>query len=155
MNAEPSLEYVSHIEDRIGWYNGAAKRNMMFYSGLRILLVLIGATLPFVAAQKEPEWATIAGLMGVIVAAVTGLEGFFRPGEKWQNFRATQIALMHEMRKFRHAIIAMPEKERVLGAETYRRAFDDFFTSTGNIMGAESERFWQIAVKDSAPERGG
>ncbi len=152
MSADVATGYLSYVRGRIAWYNDAANKHMKVYTGLRIVLVLTGAALPFAAAQEAQGWAVLVGIMGVVVAAATGLEGFFRPGEKWQNFRSTQVALKREEHKFLHAIIHVPESQKGLGNETYKAAYEAFFNSTDEIMRAESDRFWKLAVQDQVSE---
>jgi len=145
MASEPSKKYYDYVHTRIDWYSGAADRNMRIYTGLRIALVLAGATLPFVAAQ---DWKFVAGLFGVFVAAATGLEGFFRPGEKWQLFRSAQLALTRAARRFEHVLVAIPQDERNLSNTDYKVAYEAFVSTTDEIMRAESEQYWKTAVAD-------
>jgi hypothetical protein len=148
MDVEPTKEYCDYVHGRIGWYGGAADRYMRIYTSLRVALVLTGAILPFVAAQ---EWNVGAGVLGVLIAAATGLEGFFRPGEKWQLFRTTQLRLANELRKFEHATAGLAEEERDLRTPAYKGAYEAFFATTDEIMRGESEQFWRTTVEKKVP----
>ena len=63
---------------------------MVLFTGFRITLVVVSASLPALTVIAPPGWSTGAA---VLVAALAGLDTQFRWGEEWRHFRSNQLAL--------------------------------------------------------------
>ena len=93
-------EYIKErIDDQIEWYDKKSSKNQNCYKGLQILLILSGITIPFISGYVTTEsidLKIIVGALGIIIAAITAINGLFKFQEHWITYRTTSESLKHE-----------------------------------------------------------
>ena len=100
MDCETYLD--ERLQAQIDWHERKSAWNQRMFKRLQIVLIVAGALLPFAAGfqQTVPELAWATGLLGVLVAVVTGLLGLYRFQELWVDYRLTAEALQQEKYRF-------------------------------------------------------
>lgn len=78
--------------EQVGWLGRGARRDQRRYYALRLVSILGGVTIPALVglnigsdADSAVRWLTFG--LGLLVAAATALEEFFRYGERWRHYR--------------------------------------------------------------------
>jgi hypothetical protein len=93
-------EYIKErLDGQIKWYDKKSSENQNWYKGLQILLVLSGITIPFLSGFVTTESITlkiIVGALGLIIVAISAVNGIFKFQENWITFRTTCESLKHE-----------------------------------------------------------
>ena len=93
-------EYIKErIDDQIEWYDKKSSKNKNWYKGLQILLILSGITIPFLSGYVTTESITlkiIVGVLGLIIAAISAINGLFKFQENWITYRTTCESIKHE-----------------------------------------------------------
>ena len=84
--------------DQMFWFEDKAGQNQRRYYGLRLVTIAAGVVVPALVGVNVRESVTtdlawvIFGL-SLAVALAAALDGFFRFGERWRNYRHTAEAL--------------------------------------------------------------
>ncbi len=94
------LDYLTRrVDDQIAWYSEKGSWNQRWYKRLRAVEIVCAAAIPllvgFVADQTLSLKVTV-GLLGFVVAIITGIVTLYRFQENWVQYRATAESLKHE-----------------------------------------------------------
>ena len=90
---------AERLDDQIGWYDRKSASNQKWYKGLRMAQLLAAALIPFLTGYLAPEMPTtkfVVGLLGVGIAAITGMLDLCRFQQHWIEYRTTCEALRKE-----------------------------------------------------------
>ena len=113
MDAE---EYVKQrLDPQINWYDKRSTETQRRYKGLRVLEIVVAATIPLLAGfstDAVPALKLAAGLAGVIVAIASGLLALNQYQENWIEYRTTCESLRHH--KYRFLTGAEPYSDQVV-----------------------------------------
>lgn len=107
MNDKEFIE--QRVDDQIEWYCAKSGWNQRCFKRLRILEMLCAASIPFVVTYVVDESNTlriVAGVLGIIVAVISGVISLYRFQENWEQYRTTSESLKHE--KFLYLTNAEP-----------------------------------------------
>ena len=144
MNQISVEDYLAkRVDDQIAWYSQESGRAQRSWKRLRLAEVLAAALIPFAAAYAQQSvTAQIAvGLLGVIVALVTGALGVYKFQENWLLYRSTAEALKREKFLVLTGVAPYngehPEREFVARVEA--------------ILGKEGEAWQQATAKTQQP----
>jgi len=70
-------EYIAtRLDEQIAWYDQRSVRSQRWYKGLRIIEIVVAASIPFMVGyitEARPSVAFVVGLAGVAVAVISGL----------------------------------------------------------------------------------
>lgn len=86
------------LDNQINWYNDKSKRSQNWFKTLRVIEILAAATIPFLAGyvtDTEPKLKIAIGVLGVIIALVTGFISLNKFQEIWTEYRTTSETLKH------------------------------------------------------------
>jgi hypothetical protein len=112
--------FLTLLDSSIASTKRLADRAMCQFVGLRILMVVGGASIPFWTLMPE-RWP--AALAGVFVAALTGFDTQFQWGQEWQHFRSVQLTLERKKRDYQYRQAAL-QNGHIFGA--IKTADDNF-----------------------------
>jgi hypothetical protein len=85
------------LEESLQWYRAKSNSNKAWYQSLRFLTILSAALIPFLSTNSEiPLGHQLAGVLGVLIAVMEGLQQLKQFHVNWVNYRATEEALKHE-----------------------------------------------------------
>lgn len=91
MNAEPDSGY-SRLEDQIDWYSKRSAKNQDWYKRLKFIEIGCAALVPLTVSY----FPLVAGLLGVAVIVLEGLQHLNQFHRNWATYRSTCEALKHE-----------------------------------------------------------
>jgi hypothetical protein len=95
------------FQPTIAWYEGRSARAQSIYTRLKIVQIIVGALIPFVAGFQEQLKAVLAAdltllpalliaALGVIVVVLEGLQHLNQYQKNWLTYRSTAEALKHD-----------------------------------------------------------
>lgn len=97
-------EYIKHrLDDQIGWYDGKSQWNQKMYKRLRVFEFAAAASIPFLTGYmtvNAPFINFTVGLLGLIIAVITGVVTLYKFQENWVEYRTTCESLKHEKHLF-------------------------------------------------------
>jgi hypothetical protein len=92
-------DYIkTRIDDQITWYSNKATTNKLLNHWTKGLIIVFSATIPLVAGLEfcsEVKNITL-GILGSLIAILSGLSGLLKFQEKWTEYRTTSETLKHE-----------------------------------------------------------
>jgi len=87
------------VDYQIDWYNKRSKTNKLLHNWAKVIVILLAAVIPFLVGfiYSCTLWIkNVVGLLGVIIAVVTGISALFKFHEKWTEYRTTAETLKKE-----------------------------------------------------------
>lgn len=138
-------QYRARIQERIDFMKSQADQSFWYYTISRIIIIVGGVCLPFAtsyaAANRGYGW--IATSLALMIAVLTSLDSFVRPGEMWHHFRTYQIALQRLVRQY--------EFEQNLAASGVTGDEREFFVAVEELLAEESSRFFDKKRQELVP----
>jgi hypothetical protein len=92
-------EYIKvRLDDQIDWYDRKSARNQHMYKSLQLVIVIASSSIPFLSAYSSNSYfiPLVVGVLGVVVAVITAINGFYKFQENWIAYRSTSESLKHE-----------------------------------------------------------
>lgn len=93
-------EYIERrVDNQIAWYDKKSTRNRYWYNTLKILEILLALLIPLFAGLMTDTtgyYKYLIGVLGFLVAAVTGIINLFKFHEKWTQYRVMAETLKRE-----------------------------------------------------------
>ena len=136
-------EYIkSRVDNQISWYSKKASTNKLLNLGTKSLIIAFSATIPLLAGV---EFSAIAknitlGVLGSLIAILSGLSGLLKFQEKWAEYRTTSETLKHE--KILFQTNSGPYSEEV-------EAFKLLVTRIENLISKEHSAWSQYINKEN------
>ena len=88
---------TSRYLDYLQWLENGANANLRIYYSLRIPALILAATVPaLIALDFGAVGRTITVVLGIVVAATTGVEHFLNSGQRWRHYRGTAELMKSE-----------------------------------------------------------
>ncbi|MEW8626788.1 MAG: DUF4231 domain-containing protein [Candidatus Thiodiazotropha sp.] len=95
-----SDEYISQrLEDQINWYDKKSQSAQVNYKRIRLVEFFCAATIPFLAGMMTNDsnyLKVVVGVLGVVVAIITAVQGLYQWNEDWIQYRTTCESLKKE-----------------------------------------------------------
>jgi hypothetical protein len=92
-------DYIAQrLDAQIAWYDRKSVRSQRSYKSLRIIEVVVAASIPFMVGyitDVRPSVALVVGLAGVAVAGIGGLLEINQCQENWSAYGTTCESLQH------------------------------------------------------------
>jgi hypothetical protein len=92
-------EYMTaRVDDQIKWYSQKSSWNQKRYHWLKAISLIGTISLPFLISYTDQDFRikVIAGLVGVAVAIIEGVQGVYKFHENWLSYRKTEQSLQRE-----------------------------------------------------------
>ncbi len=109
--ADPTWD---RLEEQLGWYDRKSTAAQQGYKRTKLGQLVVGATVPVVAALQAP--AAVTAVLAAIVVVAEGVQQLYQWQTNWVLYRATAEALKHE--RFLYLAAAGPystdDRHRVL-----------------------------------------
>jgi hypothetical protein len=107
------------LEAMFRWYDGRAHRNRLAYQTLKVIALLLAATVTVLAAQDAASWLTAT--LAAVIVAIEGMQQLFQLHANWISYRASAEALRQEAFAYvAHVAPYDTAQRRVLLAQTLR-----------------------------------
>jgi hypothetical protein len=86
------------IEGQIKWYSGKSSTAQKSYKRLKVITLLCAVLIPFLTGLvDEITWLKyVIGGLGVLIAAIEGIQSLYKHRELWLEYRGTAEALKRE-----------------------------------------------------------
>ena len=100
-------EYITQrLDEQMAYYASNSAKNKKYYYRSKVITIILSASLPFLTGLSEQPIAKVAfldikishliGLIGVIIAVLSGITGLFKYHETWINYRKIKEQLKRE-----------------------------------------------------------
>ncbi len=94
----PEQFMTDRVDDQIEYHEARSKSNQTWFKRLRFIEIVAAATIPFLIgyADNSTTIQVIVGLLGVLIAVITGTMALYSFEQNWTTSRATIETLKHE-----------------------------------------------------------
>ena len=98
MKISEEVYFQERLDDQINWYDTKSQKSQKAYKWLKGIEIAVSALIPlFVGFISEYKvWATIVGILGVIITAIEGWLALTKYHENWIEYRGICETLRHE-----------------------------------------------------------
>jgi len=97
---------LERLDDQIAWYGKKSRLSQRLYKALKFTTIVAGASVPVVAAVKQPWTPWLSGGLGLLIVLVEAVQQVNQYHQNWITYRSTCEALKHE--KYLYAATAGP-----------------------------------------------
>lgn len=127
--------------EQINWTNSRANRERDANELMRWWQIVLGVLVPVLANLiRNPEHANMAvTVIGIALAAITGLYQFRRPEDRWRHYRGLHERYVNELWSF----VTLSGDYLEYGND-YQQAYREFNTRMYNIRREELGQFFSI-----------
>lgn len=97
MNEKEYLE--KRVDNQINWYSNKSSTNKKLHYWTKGLMIIFSIAIPFVAGINDQDAYPLnlaLGMLGGLVAILTGLSALLKFQEKWAEYRITAEGLKRE-----------------------------------------------------------
>lgn len=146
--AAPLLEQLrglvqTQVVETRDWYKSKAARPRRLFQTAGALVILLSVSIPLLAVLDYPGKDLVLSVIALLIAALTGLNSFFKWESSWRARRQTEFALTHLLSGWDLRIIeamqeADPEQARQLILQATRQLLEEARV----VVGAETEEFF-------------
>lgn len=136
-------QYIKErIADQIKWYSDKATSNKLLNHWTKGAIIVFSATIPLLAGLDFCSGLknVILGILGALIAILSGLSGLLKFQEKWTEYRTTSETLKHEK-------ILFQTKTGPYSEET--EPFKLLVTRTENLVSKEHSAWSQYINKQT------
>ena len=91
--------FKNRLDDQIKWYNKKSAINKNYYIRFKIAVIIMAALVPFFTGNSYLAQGfrdVFVGLLGVAIAALSGISTLLKFQENWTKYRMAAEALIHE-----------------------------------------------------------
>lgn len=92
-------DYIQErLEDQIAWYDNKSISAQKYYKNLKRVVIVLSASIPLCVGfiPDHKVWATIVGVIGVIITGIEGWLSLTKYHENWIEYRSICETLRHE-----------------------------------------------------------
>jgi uncharacterized metal-binding protein len=96
---EQNTYIKERLDDQIAWYDNKSQSNQRWYKRLRVIELIAGACIPFLAAYITEASLVLkvgVGFLGLLITLITGVVTLYKFQENWIEYRTTCETLKHE-----------------------------------------------------------
>ena len=141
---EPYFRIVqTKVIDSYLWYKDHTTTPRLCFRITGATVILFSITIPAVSAYSFPHKNITIALMALVIAIFSGLNTFFKWGEKWQSFIRSELAIKHliglwqiEMRN------AKCLENEIARSNSVSEATKILLEEVGNIVSQETEDYF-------------
>ena len=116
-------DYIAQrLDPQIDWYDSKSLRSQRWYKRLRIIEIVVAASIPFMVGyvtDERPSVTFIVGLAGVAVAVISGLLAINQYQEIWIEYRTTCESIRHHKYRF------LAETDPYEGEDAFHKLVDN------------------------------
>ncbi len=140
-------EYMKNrIDEQIAWYNSKAAQNKQKYYLCNSTVIVVSALITSMSGFDFYPTAKnlLLGLMGALIAIVTGLSSLYKFHEKWTEYRVTAEAMLQE--KFFFATLTGPYDKQDEPLKILVNRIE-------NLISKENSTWKQYTSQDTKPDK--
>ncbi len=103
-NQLTSEQYLAQrVQDQIAWYDQKSSWNQRQYKRLKLTVIILSVTIPFLTGLIEKfglPLTILVGIMGVCIAIIEGLQSLYKYHDNWLEYRKAAELLKREQLLF-------------------------------------------------------
>ncbi|HVO54201.1 MAG TPA: DUF4231 domain-containing protein [Solirubrobacterales bacterium] len=84
----------ARLEEQIAYYDREAKKDQLWFRGLKVCQIVVAAAIPVMAGASAPAW--LVGSAGALIVVLEGLQQLMQFQQNWSSYRTTCEQLRHE-----------------------------------------------------------
>jgi hypothetical protein len=130
-------DYLTFLDERGQWYRWHANKAMILFIALRLVLTVLSAALPALAASNVAKLNLT--IPAITIAVLTALDTQFKWGDEWRQYRTTQLSIERLARMYRHGAFAQ-------GAAQPAR-LQKLVEEAETLMARDAESFFRFRIK--------
>jgi hypothetical protein len=139
------------VQDKVvsdyDWYRSHASTPRWLFRISGTFVILFSVAIPLLAGLNFPGDDLVVSLIALAIAALTGLNSFFRWERIWRSRRQTEFALAHLLSLYDLRIIeATHQADRQRAKQLAVEATRELLELAQGVTGAETEEFFQKTV---------
>jgi hypothetical protein len=85
---------ITRLQEQQAWYNDHANRARIMYWTIKVIQLVLGASIPVVAGLHAP--AAVTGSLGALIVVLEGVQQLFQYHDNWIRYRMAATALAKE-----------------------------------------------------------
>jgi Protein of unknown function (DUF4231) len=156
-----SSEFLHQINDLVNsqvmstrdWYQKNAIWPRRFFRSAGVTVILLSLLIPLLASLSYQGKDLVLSVVAFLIAALTGLNSFFKWEDTWHSRRQTEFTLSHMLAVWRlkmvHALNEPdPAKAKELAISATQQLLDEMHVATGG----ETKEFFSKVVWPKAGE---
>jgi hypothetical protein len=92
-------DYIKdRVDGQIDWYDRKSGTNQRWFRWLRIVEIVAAASIPLLVgyADSMSEFKVVVGILGLLIAVISGVLALYQFQENWTGYRTTCEALKQE-----------------------------------------------------------
>lgn len=97
-------EYITQrLDEQMTYYSAKSAKNKTYYFRSKVITIILSASLPFITTLPPGNilntpftGSHLVGLIGVVIAVLSGITGLFKYHETWINYRKIKEQLERE-----------------------------------------------------------
>ena len=92
----PEQVTLSRLENQIDWYDRRSRLNRSLHKCFKTFTIASAATIPALTTSAVPFGTQLAGVLGVLIAVLEGIQQLNQYQANWASYRTTVEALERE-----------------------------------------------------------
>ncbi len=125
------------------WYKRHKNRERINFRIAGVTVILFSITIPAISAYSFTGKDMIVSIMALTIAILSGLNGFFKWEESWQNFNSSELAIQYLIGMWQFQLLEAKShanaSERLSEA---RKATKHLLEEVGKIISQETENYF-------------
>jgi hypothetical protein len=89
---------IARLDDQFTWHDQKSIKAQKAYKQVKLMQLVVGASVPVVAGLSAP--AAVTAALAAVVVVAEGLQQLYQWQNNWVQYRATAEALRHEKNLF-------------------------------------------------------
>jgi hypothetical protein len=134
----------TQVISTLEWYKSHATWPRVVFRTAGTCIILLSISIPILATHNYPGKETLLSIFALLIAALTGLNAFFKWEETWKSRRQTEFALSHLLAIWDLKMIeALHETDPHHAVKIAITATEKLVNDARTITGAETEEFFR------------
>jgi hypothetical protein len=137
----------SQVVSTLDWYQRNALWPRRLFRSSGVIVILLSVAIPLLAALPYQGKDLVLSIAAVLIAALTGLNAFFKWEDVWRSRRQTEFALAYLLAVWRLQILqALNEPDSVKAKELAISATQQLLENARAATGEETKEFFSRVV---------
>lgn len=116
----------STVEVDMKWYRQSSIAAGRAHYAFGTLVIAFSASLPLISSQSFPRKDLVISVIGILIAFLSGLNSFYRPGELWKTNMKGMVELKNELAKWQLRMVEAehaPQEGTAIAVEATNELF--------------------------------
>lgn len=91
---------VDHVRECHDWYQRHKRPSRRLFRGAGVMVIVLSALIPLLSSYQAVGFRLTVGIIGVVIACITGLNTFYRWERSWRSYSIAQFNLDYFLRRW-------------------------------------------------------